>query len=315
MKKILFLCSPGLGLLDTWAPVLNKISSKYKIDFFTAKQEILRNISKEKFFYEILKKNFKNYYSISKNNNIYQIKNLKKNDISFLEKISESLNRNNIKFFNKELNIYNYISKYDIFKTNSKIEYKNFLNNYEYILCDATELTKDSLKEFAISAKLINKISINHGSGFPYTKKFVYKKKNYLGDKFKIVLFSKTKQEIDFYQTILNLKKNNYVRLGNPKHEKSWVKKISNKYKKTYFDGKKYVFLISRHTDGNYFTDKKKIALIKQIKKVVIDKMGYNLVIKTHPKENINEYYFKILKDKFYKQNWIISNDHPYGIS
>ena len=68
--------------------------------------------------------------------------------------------------------------------------------------------------------------------------------------------------------------------------------------KKKYFNGKKYIFLISRHTDGKYFTDKKKIILIKQIKKIVIDKMGYNLVIKTHPKENINEYYFKILGKK-----------------
>ncbi|WP_415308662.1 hypothetical protein ABXT47_00730 [Candidatus Pelagibacter sp. Uisw_099_02] len=315
MQKILFLCSPGLGLLDTWAPILEKLSNKYEIDFFVIKPGILENISKEKFFYEILKKNFKNFYSISKKEKIYQIKNLKKNNLSFLEKVSENLNRNNVRFFNKEFNIYNYIFKHNIFKKKQKVEYKNFLNNYKFILCDAIELTKDSLKEFATSAKHIDKISINHGSGFPYTKKFSFNKQNDLGDKFKIVLFSKTKQEINFFQTMLKLNENNYIRLGNPKHEKSWIKKISNKYEKKYFNGKKYIFLISRHTDGKYFTDKKKIILIKQIKKIVIDKMGYNLVIKTHPKENINEYYFKILGKKFYKKNWIISKNHPYGIS
>ena len=64
MQKILFLCSPGLGLLDTWAPILEKLSNKYEIDFFVIKPGILENISKEKFFYEILKKNFKNFYFI-----------------------------------------------------------------------------------------------------------------------------------------------------------------------------------------------------------------------------------------------------------
>ena len=41
MKRILFLCSPGLGSIDNWAPILAELKKKNKIDFFTPKIDIL----------------------------------------------------------------------------------------------------------------------------------------------------------------------------------------------------------------------------------------------------------------------------------
>ena len=79
MKRILFLCSPGLGSIDNWAPILAELKKKNKIDFFTPKIDILSDdISfKQPFFYKILKTYFSNIFCLSKKKDeILRIKNL-----------------------------------------------------------------------------------------------------------------------------------------------------------------------------------------------------------------------------------------------
>ena len=113
------------------------------------------------------------------------------------------------------------------------------------------------------------KISLPHGSDFPYFKKINSIKKNKLGYKFKIILFSKTKEEKRYYQSLLKLRNNNFLRLGNPKHEKKWINILSPKKKIYYPPSKKYVFIISRPADRIYFTGKNKLQTLKIIKNII----------------------------------------------
>ena len=155
-----------------------------------------------------------------------------------------------------------------------------------------------------------------HGSDFPYYKDYKNIKKNNLGYNFKIILFSKTKEEKNYYQSLFKLKNSNYFRLGNPKHDKKWIKKIINKKTNNYFNSKKkYVFLISRPSERTFLLTKDKIKILKIIKKVIIDEKKYNLVIKSHPKEIYDSYFYDIFNKKLYNKTWKFSGDHPYSIS
>ena len=67
MKKILFLCSPGLGQLDNWAPILEEFKNKKQVDVFFPKIGTLESFSSSgSYFKKLLKNNFFNYYYFSK---------------------------------------------------------------------------------------------------------------------------------------------------------------------------------------------------------------------------------------------------------
>jgi len=321
MKRILFLCSPGLGSIDNWAPILAELKKKNKIDFFTPKIDILSDdISfKQPFFYKILKTYFSNIFCLSKKKDeILRIKNLDFKRKNLIQEFANISNKILLKTFKKEFNFFNYFENKIYSKKIDNVDYSNFLNRYSYILCDAIEFTKPYLKNFSKYSKNITKVSMPHGSDFPFTKKFKGSKKNYLGYNFKIILFSKTKGEKDYYQTILKLKNNNYLRSGNPKHDKRWINFIQKKNKNnlnTISKNKRYIFIVSRHADQIYFTNKNKIRALNMIKKIIMEKKNINVIIKPHPKENLYEYYFKIFGKDLYNVKWKFSYDHQYIVS
>ena len=233
--------------------------------------------------------------------------------------MAKKINTILIMYFKKEFNFYDFLYNKFYSKINNSIDnldYSIFLKNYNYICCDALELLKPYLKNFASQSKNICKISMPHGSDFPYHNDYKNIKKNNLGYNFKIILFSKTKEEKNYYQAKFKLKDSNYFRIGNPKHDKKWIKKITKDNNDKYFySKKKYVFLISRHSDREFFSSENKIKTLKIIKKMIVNKKKYNLIIKLHPKEQYKEYYYDIFDKKLYNRTWKFSNDHPYNIS
>ena len=49
--NILFLCSPGLGSLDNWLPIIKELKKKnYNLDFYVPKESILDQIETNIFF-------------------------------------------------------------------------------------------------------------------------------------------------------------------------------------------------------------------------------------------------------------------------
>jgi hypothetical protein len=200
----------------------------------------------------------------NKINSINSLEQYKKNKVRL---IANLINNYFIKYLSREFNFYNYyLNHFSNYKSRN-INYNEFIKKYSYILCDASEFVKPYLKEFALSARSNMKISMCHGSDFPYYNKNFLKKKNrnIFGYNFKIILFSKNSNEKNYYQKLLNLKKKNYYLIGNPKHSKSWINFIKNKLvnKKDNFFKKKYVFLISRHSDKNYLpAEKEKVPSV-----------------------------------------------------
>lgn len=318
--NILFLCTPGLGSLDNWLPIIKELKKKnYNLDFYVPKESILDQIKNNIFFRSQINMYFnKLFYVCDKNNKINSINSLeqyKKNKIRLLANL---INNYFIKYLSREFNFYNYyLNHFRNYKSHN-INYNEFIKKYSYILCDASEFVKPYLNEFALSAKSNTKISMCHGSDFPYYNKNFLKKKNrnIFGYNFKIILFSKNSNEKNYYQKLLNLKKKNYYPIGNPKHSKNWINFIKKKFqnKKDIFFKKKYVFLISRHSDKNYLPAKKKLTALKMIKEEIIDKRGLNLIIKLHPKEYLENYYDKVFGKKDYGIKWKFSKLHSYAI-
>ena len=69
MKKVLFICSPSISLLDTALPIIQEIKKKnYKIDMFLPKTSNLLDFNIENNLFKISKNKISNIYLIKKNN-------------------------------------------------------------------------------------------------------------------------------------------------------------------------------------------------------------------------------------------------------
>ena len=321
MKKVLFICSPSISLLDTALPIIQEIKKKnYKIDMFLPKTSNLLDFNIENNLFKISKNKISNIYLIKKNNQkvvlkfkfknfqkITQKKNYINNTLSFISGLFHKEN-NFINSFllNKYINLKLFFGKKELENT------EKFFNSYKFILYDVTEEQK---KYFRNISKLIfykKKISFFHGSScklLSNNQKTKKKKINCFH-----LLWSKNPNEKKFYSHQFKLTK--YFITGNPKFDKSWIRKFKKKVN-LFKNRKKNILLISREANNFFFPLNKKIQYLKNIKDIILDKYNFNIIVKLHPRESSEvgkKIYFKILGKENYNKNWTFSDHNPYTL-
>jgi hypothetical protein len=154
------------------------------------------------------------------------------------------------------------------------------------------------------------RFSIDHGIsariGNSHLKKIVN------SHNLKVFLFSDYFQS-KYYRDKYSLLDENLSVIGIPKHDESWIS-IIKKQSDTLpdkFRGDDTVVLFSRAV-SSYLTRDRKEQSMRDIKKIVIDELGMNLVIKTHPKEYRDNTFERILGIEDYGEKWIYSDLHPF---
>lgn len=319
MKTALLVCSPNAGMLDNWLPILFNLKKKIKIEIFIPKESLIFQIKSNKFFFKNIDRIFSTIHyqkDFAGINSVKSFDNVKRNNLRYF---SILVNKFFLKLFNREIDIYVFFLWFFSFFKKSLIEYNNIFKHCDIILCDILELQKSYLYYFNKYALNKCKISMCHGPDFPYfNKNYVKINKNYHppGSSItnKIILFSKTKHEISYYKNRLSNLQNDFYRIGNPKHDPKWVNYILKK--EFFFNNKKqpYVFIISRNAEKSYLPSYKKLQYIQWIKEKILDELKLKIVVKLHPKENIETYYYKIFGKKNYGKSWVYSDDHPFAI-
>lgn len=316
----LFICSPGLGLLDNWIPVLDKLKKKkINVDIFFPKIKTIEQFRTSNFLSDQAVKIF--------NNVIYQ----DLNGELFISKFNKSFIKNTslnkylkitrsylMKFLNQEAflgdNIFYKLNNILIKFKQKHVEIDmSYLNNYSFICYDMYEESKSYIKKYKIILKKIKKFSLHHGSDFPAANKKKYNKIKV--ENIYPILFTTSNLEKEYYKNNYNFK-NNPKLLGCPKHDEKW-RKLLQKQKINYPFKEKYILLISRNVDNNYLPSERKKKYLQIIKKNLIDK-NYKIAVKLHPKEDSESgknFYFKIFKKKDFKKKWTFSTELPLQLS
>ncbi len=329
-KKIIFICDPGIGILDNSLSFLNKMNkAEYEIELLLLKNNFIRNFNSKDFITKTSDKIFSKLYFYI-NNNLYVSENLSKaiqvtDNFDFLKNISLYINKLIFLIFKKRLLFLEKFFYYISFLLKNKLN-KNFVNkidsenvifdNVKFIIYDVHSEKSKVIKKIKGQIKNIKKLSIFHGSDFPsLEQKHKNKDISYI-NKCDQIIFSNTELEEYHYEYYFKFD-NQLLKFGCPKHSSDWIKFVLDNAEKENFLKEKFVFLMTRHHDEKWFPLKNKINYLKDIKKIIIDELNYKLVLRLHPKESEelnNNLLNEIFGKKNYGKTWQISNLSPYLI-
>jgi hypothetical protein len=332
--EICLICSPNLGILDNWVPIIKRlkyldptISITYLIpDSSTLSSindnNILINISEtlvDKVIYRAYSglwvrcRSLKDASRMSYHSSFFV----------FLHQVSKRLLSKKLSYFlvftllSKLINAgliladkLKYLWQYSA----NIISVGSIFKNIKTVLYDVYIEKKESTRELTESLKSVLKFSITHGALYIKKEDFIYdsaiaNSKN----RDDVVAYLTSELEVEYFSQYYGIKVDNLKVVGITKHDKRWMNFLVDYYKekceiKIPFSD--YILIISRPTSSYLPLTRKKQAL-KNIK-ILADKLELNIIIKLHPKENDKNIFYDIFNQHEYGSKWVILDYHPF---
>lgn len=320
-KKIVFLCSPHIGALDNWLPIILELNNRYKNDL-----EFICILSKTNW----LNSEVLDSALIQLSNKIFDKIILKNKfgdwvyfeDFSEAESVIRGLNNNNlIKFSSKVKNLsvlrpigvlFKKTIEFALRRKHSlnRVNWKRTFKGATCLLYDLGQERKYSNSPFIKELPKIPKFSIFHG----LITKPNSLTDNQVGSKHSLhngraYLFSEI--EVPYYMHKYGLSKDDIKVTGIPRHQSGWVDLLMKHQPLDEIPFKNYVLIISRPSGSGILPRDRMKSSLELIKKEIVEKLGYPIVIKTHPSEKNKDLYKEVFYKERYNKDWIFSETHP----
>jgi len=331
-KKLILWCSPGFGMVDHWLPIIKKLKEKQdiKIYFIFPEPSSLQLVDKNSDLFNLAEQ----YAS----GVIYRGNSKRWFVVDTLIEASRSYKNSKVdkKIFNvSQRLIAGKLSKYIFFRKIGEyilLMYRmlqtvreNYLRVYLYdtdlmknvdgILCDITVEQKNVNKLLRTKLKDIQKFSIFHGCDVLWVKPDC---KQYAIKRSDVTVYTQSHLESDRYRKCFGILDKNIVHSGIARHDNDWIEYIySQKHlpKVSVFDS--FVLIIGRPASTYNTIERKKKALM-DIYDIICIKYKLKLIVKPHPKENIDgidgDLYKNTLGIENYGEKWIYSHRHPLAL-
>ena len=325
---VYFLCSPSLGLLDNWLPVIWSLKEKrkdLKFIIIFPKPNIIDQIHlsniliilASKIFDSVVFKNEGGLWLVADTFSIAKMRNNHSTFEWFLLKIIGKLKKWKITEIAGSIIHFGY----SIF---SRYLNKKFQFNWQFakenglcILYDLSEETKPFNLELMKSFKEVPKFSIQHGININEGGVLSNIKRasdgNFRKD-VKAYLFSS--QERNFYEHKYAIHKSFMKVVGVPRHSPDWVEFIQLNIPKQNNEinslNNGSIFIISRPGNTIYHPYKRKKKALENIKRLAWNDLKKNIVIKLHPKEKKEGIYEEVFGIDTYGDKWVYSELHPF---
>jgi hypothetical protein len=324
---IYLLCSPNLGVLDNWLPVLVQIyrsSENYRFVLLLPNLTVVSSIHFDNAINEIADSIFDLivFQNIPgewlkadslANTKEWARSNYRITRIFEYVELIEMRHPKVYKLISPFISLYGSISKYKhrqkIFHIDEKIHdtdallYDIHVNNHENV-SQLLSIFESNLR-FSMPHGIGIKLKLDHISAGGVTG----------ANKLQIYLFSSF-FERDYYIKKYGVNSDNLNFFGIPRHDLEWINEIQNHSQNlspNFQDGES-VFIISAPI-STYLPRDRKVKSLKDIKKIIIENLDMNLVIKLHPKEYKEGVYEEVFGIKNYGRTWIYSDLHPFALA
>jgi hypothetical protein len=101
--------------------------------------------------------------------------------------------------------------------------------------------------------------------------------------------------------------------VGVPRHAAAWIQTVIGRSRPASAElGDGFIFVISRPGTTAYFPRERKRAAIEDIRRLAFDSLGLKVVVKLHPKEHPEGLYEEVFGEESYGVRWTYSNLHPF---
>ena len=327
-KTVFFLCSPSIGILDNWLPVIWRLKEKRKdlkfvIVFPKANATDQINLSNvliilsAKIFDAVVYKSNTGHWLCS--NTFSQLKEKEKSiKIElFILKVIRKIEKWQV---TKTLGViiqYAYKKLYKYMHRKELFDWKNIEKHAMCILYDVYEELKIYNVELMDSFKEIPKFSIQHGINIDNggiiegTKKALCCSSR---KDIKAYLFSP--KEYLLYEHKYTISKKFTKVVGVPRHAPDWMELVQlntfEQSNKTNSLTNNFIFLISRPGNTDYHPYERKRKALEDIKQLAWNVLKKKIVVKIHPKERTEGLYEKVFGVESYGDKWIYSDLHPF---
>lgn len=316
----LFICSPTLGILDSWISVLYEIKKKKpdaKLIFYAHHNSTIRQIDLNAPLIKIASEIFDSIIYRDINDKYIEFNNFEaalkysfilnhQNPWFFLKRVFNKLKIRRLSYLLNIVIAESYRLKF--------IDLDQLKMGNLKILYDIYESTKDYNKSILTRLSGVKKYSMLHGNN---THEYLLNSLElrpiagrYPNDN--TMVFSVSEKDAEYYQVFYGVKQECCRVAGIPRHEKRWIDFFLDKYCGQYeipFNGD-YVFLISRNYDF-FIPKEEKIRYVREIYEQA-RKHNLKLVIKKHPDEVDDNSCEMALDQKDYGVTWLISNLHTF---
>ena len=327
-NTIYFLCSPSLGLLDNWLPVIWSLKQKkndLKFIIIFPKPNIFRQITLSNILIILGSKIFDNIVLKTEGESWVVADSfssaIENNKNSTFERllIKVIIKLKKIKFIKIVGNIIQFLYKKYSGYINRKFQFRwEFVKeNGLCLLYDIHDESKPFNLELMKNFKDLPKFSIQHGinindGGVLSIIKKLYRKN--LRKDVKAYLFSS--MEIPIYEHKYAVDNSSMQIVGIPRHRSDWMEflklSIYKHNNKINLPSKGSIFIISRPSGTNYFPYERKKKALEDIKRLAWKDLKKSIVIKLHPKEIKEGIYEEVFGTDTYGKNWVYSDYHPF---
>lgn len=312
---VLFVCSPSLGLLDSWISILIPLRKKLpraQFIFIAPRTKLISEINLQSVLFQMANNVFDLVVFKSQSNTWLcsdTFKNAKKiNSYSTIKifhygmRALEELNFNSLRQLLSKI----YMTTVSVICSKFLFEINKIKKTKYLTLFDLYELDKPYNKDLHKIISNQDNFSLIHGVN---PRGIQHESKKKIIDAKKTKLFALSERELEHYKNTYALNPDQMKVYGIPRHEKKWIENILKKEDSELSDNK-YIFLISRPISTYLPYDKKKQFL--EMIKIAAEKFDLKVVIKLHPKEETDKIFTEIFGQNRYKKNWEFSDKHPF---
>lgn len=321
-KKIALLCSPGMGVLDIWLPIISRLKAQHpniKFQCIVPKAATIEQLNTTGILEQEAARIFSSYLVQSIFGNWFITNTLSETQTAHKPKTWQRL----------LLRLKNHAGKYPVIKglmpqlwqllqRTEAVMCKNHICNMPDILSktnamlfDLHESVKDYAEDIFAAVRPCPKFSLLHGVNINLeqasTNPLPQKKLEHT----KAYVFSALERA--HYEKRFGITGDDVVLRGVPKYDPDWIEKLTRATTADH-PWHNFVFIVSRPTLP-YLPYERKQAALQQIKHIIIDKHQLKVVVKHHPKEQSDGLYERVFGSANYNKTWCYTSNHPLTIA
>lgn len=195
---------------------------------------------------------------------------------------------------------------------------REFLGEARVILYDVAEERKAEIHALSHLSPHALRYSLPHGIdlrvGTSATSPHDHQPDEHLGGP-RTIAYIQGDSEKPVYERAFNVPAQNIRPAGVPRHDESWINTVREVTGPMSHLPDRYALLVSRRHNPRFFPEERKRQALNDIRHVIMDEQGLDLVIRRHPRERDDNVFPDCLGPCHSNPGWRFADEHAFALA